>query len=316
MLWFDAGVEQSLAFRARVSAVAKTMPGNATCHSCGMLDMAIPAVSWMGNEAGNMPYPNWGASSTSCSNFTGQRYGDPFGKRYCPAHSDAVLREHYWFWDEHMSAPSSTAALLGKYLSSVGRGANMILNIAPNPNGTLPAGDMPAYEALGKAISALYAHPLAVVDTPQLDSSNAVVWTPAAGGAVNISRGGLELMENIVDGQVIAKVCAVLKEGSSDKGTYISHVPSPHSMACGGGMRRALGPTLGSGLSGCRPSATGASMSFQRLSRPRPSACKFLTLTGRLNLPALPSMTGLGPSSTACGVGMLESRLSSDGEST
>ena len=59
-----------------------------------------------------------------------------------PAHCDAVLRRHFWFWASssyNSSANLNTAAqLLGMHLTSVGRGCNMVLDMSPTPT-VIPA---------------------------------------------------------------------------------------------------------------------------------------------------------------------------------
>ena len=59
-----------------------------------------------------------------------------------PAHCDAVLRRHFWFWaasSYNSSANLNTAAqLLGMHLTSVGRGCNMVLDMSPTPT-VIPA---------------------------------------------------------------------------------------------------------------------------------------------------------------------------------
>ena len=59
-----------------------------------------------------MPYPNWGAGSMNCDDTYS---GIPYGVRYCPAHCDAVLREHIWFWQENPPPISSITSLVSKY---------------------------------------------------------------------------------------------------------------------------------------------------------------------------------------------------------
>eukprot|EP01083_Nonionella_stella_P132269 402074_1 len=142
-IWFDAGVQQSTAFIDFVqSFVVHTLGPNATCHSCENFgDTRISQVQWMGNEQGVMPYPNWCANGINC----GPPEGNPYGVRWCASHCDIVLREHIWFWEPNPPPVSSVTTLVTKYLTSIGRGCNMILDMAPNRTGLLMEEDVQTY---------------------------------------------------------------------------------------------------------------------------------------------------------------------------
>ena len=66
------------------------------------------------------------------------------------------------FWQEESAAHlKSPQALLSNYLTSVGRAANLILNMAPDDTGAVPEVDMQRYAQLGNDIKALFSKPLA-----------------------------------------------------------------------------------------------------------------------------------------------------------
>ncbi len=78
-------------------------------------------------------------------------------RRRCPP-----LRHPPRFWQpDTEGALKSTQLLLSNYLTSVGRSANLILNMAPDATGAVPAVDAQRYKELGAAIQCLSAHPLA-----------------------------------------------------------------------------------------------------------------------------------------------------------
>lgn len=121
-----------------------------------------------------------------------------------------MLSEHFWFFapDEpnHIRA---TCALVGVYLTSVGRATNLILNIAPDQTGAVPARDAAAYAALGAAIACLFSAPLGEFTGVALDATSGaaeVTWpapVPSRGGEFNLS---LVLQEDMaVTGQRIAE---------------------------------------------------------------------------------------------------------------
>ena len=129
-----------------VDFVAKQLPSTATCHSCGNMP-DVHAVSWMGNEETRMSYPMWNANTETLDYLGsgGKPFGVPNGSRWVPAHCDAVLRRHFWFWAENYNSTSnlkSAEQLLGMHLTSVGRGCNMILDMSPTPTGLLQENDL------------------------------------------------------------------------------------------------------------------------------------------------------------------------------
>ena len=157
---FDGGVRQAPPFVQRMNDFVHTkLPGKAWCHSCTMGNVAasmndVSAVSWMGNEGTVMPYPLYNANDQAGTH-TGQRslgqsasFGVANGTRWMPAHCDAVLRRHFWFWSTtyNQSANLNTPQdLLGMHLTSVGRGCNMVLDMSPTPTGLLQANDVATY---------------------------------------------------------------------------------------------------------------------------------------------------------------------------
>jgi hypothetical protein len=160
-LWFDGGTGPSNGTAAKV--VREVAP-RAICHSCEPFTQN-PAnasegygVRWMGNEGARMPLPSWGASTGGQS---GAYNGDPRGLTFQPPSCDAVLREHYWFWQPQTEQyAKSTKALVNNYLTSVGRAANLILNIAPDDSGAVPASDVLRYAEMGAAIECLFGSPV------------------------------------------------------------------------------------------------------------------------------------------------------------
>ena len=121
-IWFDAGVRQSDAFVQRVNDfVAKQLPSTATCHSCGNMP-DVHAVSWMGNEETRMSYPMWNANTDTLDYLgsQGKPFGIPDGTRWVPAHCDAVLRRHFWFWADNYNS-SANLNTVGCLLRETGR---------------------------------------------------------------------------------------------------------------------------------------------------------------------------------------------------
>ena len=85
----------------------------------------------------------WNANDeiASFNGMGGHGYGIPNGNRWVPAHCDAVLRRHYWFWAQEgwgSDADLNNASkLLQMHLTSIGRGCNMVLDMSPDTTGLL-----------------------------------------------------------------------------------------------------------------------------------------------------------------------------------
>lgn len=153
-----------------------------------------------------MPYPVWNANDGDCShNGLGSHgYGIPDGTRWCPAHCDAVLRRHFWFWNNenyNETTNLNTAPdLLSMHLTSVGRGCNMILDMSPTPTGLLEKIDSATYAAFGTGLQSLYTESI-VGNVTGVAGVNTISWEAGSGGSVD--RGALELREDLTTGQAV-----------------------------------------------------------------------------------------------------------------
>jgi alpha-L-fucosidase len=106
-------------------------------------------IRWVGNEAGTAPEENWNVVD---------RHGY---LRWRPGEADTPLRERHWFWhpnDEKSLKPLSK--LLDIYHKTVGRGAQLVLGLAPDSRGLLPEVDAARLREFGEAIRRIYGRPL------------------------------------------------------------------------------------------------------------------------------------------------------------
>ncbi len=96
---------------------------------------------WVGNEAGIVDYENWNVID---------RHGY---RRWRPVEADTPLRSKHWFWhpDDEVSL-KSLDALLDTYDKTVGRGAQLMLGVAPDNRGLLPDSDVRRLEEFGAAL--------------------------------------------------------------------------------------------------------------------------------------------------------------------
>jgi alpha-L-fucosidase len=132
---------------------------------------------WVGTESGRVPYENWNVID---------RHGY---LRWRPVEADTPLRKEHWFWHPNdESSLKSLDELLTTYDETVGRGAQLMLGLAPDRRGLLPDSDVARLEELGKALRARSAHNLALNHAPvpaevaaALDGDPDTFWSAPAG---------------------------------------------------------------------------------------------------------------------------------------
>ncbi|MGB3007462.1 MAG: alpha-L-fucosidase [Chitinophagaceae bacterium] len=116
-----------------------------------------PDIRWVGNENGFAGNTNWnfldtagykrgaGAPSTDTLN-----RGNYNGKLWIPAECDVSIRPG-WFWHENENDKvKSPEKLFELYLKSVGRGANLLLNVPPDRRGLIHENDAAALTGFKK----------------------------------------------------------------------------------------------------------------------------------------------------------------------
>jgi alpha-L-fucosidase len=102
-------------------------------------------LRWVGNEAGRVTYENWNVV-------------DRAGYlRWRPVEADTPLRKLHWFWHPNdETSLKSVDELIEDYDMTVGRGAEMMLGIAPDKNGHVPDADVTRLNEFGEAIRKRY----------------------------------------------------------------------------------------------------------------------------------------------------------------
>jgi len=118
-----------------------------------------PDVRWVGNERGIAGDPCWAAYDPVGSDGgvagvgnvrerdspTGTRHGS----HWLPAECDVSIRPG-WFWHSRENDKVKTPQqLIDLYYQSVGRGANLLLNVPPNRDGLLSPEDIASLKAFG-----------------------------------------------------------------------------------------------------------------------------------------------------------------------
>jgi alpha-L-fucosidase len=165
---------------------------------------------WVGNEAGTVNYENWNVID---------RHGY---RRWRPVEADTPLRKMHWFWHPNDEASlKSVSELLDTYDKTVGRGAQLMLGLAPDRRGLLPESDVARLEEFGKALRSRAEKNLAArhaAATPEisaaLDNDPETFWSAPTGShhgviEVNFDKGmtfdHALTMEWLNDGQHVQK---------------------------------------------------------------------------------------------------------------
>lgn len=174
-IWFDGGAGSPSRGAPDVLPIVKKYQPNALFYH----NEQLAEARWGGSEDGTVGYPCWAtfpypstgagehvSKEVSANQYALLKNGDPNGKYWMPAMSDAPLRgnnnRHEWFWepgDEETVFPLEN--LIDMYYRSVGRNSTLVLGLTPDNTGLLPKGDVARLAEFGKEIKRRFAEPLA-----------------------------------------------------------------------------------------------------------------------------------------------------------
>lgn len=127
------------------------------------------------------------------------------GNEFRPPFCDTVIREHDWFWKPNTTRKvKTTRTLVSEYLTSVGRGCHIILNLNPNPDGLIEEEDMEAYKGFGEAVKLLYKDLAFKIKTPKLKVG--VVKVFSLPKLLSSDNGSVVIMEDVAKfGQLVSE---------------------------------------------------------------------------------------------------------------
>jgi alpha-L-fucosidase len=128
---------------------------------------AGPGVRWVGNERGVAGETNWNtitadtlyAGKAGIENLLGT--GSPDGKNWIPAEVDVSIRPGWFYHANEDSLVKSAEKLFDIYLTSVGRGSLLLLNVPPDKRGLFHENDVKSLKGFRAMLDREFAKDLA-----------------------------------------------------------------------------------------------------------------------------------------------------------
>lgn len=121
-------------------------------------------IRWIGNEDGYAPEPLWNAlpRADAATGVATAKEGRPGGDAWLPLEVDVSIRRPNWFWStKNADRLLSLDQLLQIYYRSVGRGAQLLLNLPPATDGRIPDADATRAREFGAEIRRRFGKPAA-----------------------------------------------------------------------------------------------------------------------------------------------------------
>ncbi|WP_416865500.1 MAG: alpha-L-fucosidase [Imperialibacter sp.] len=153
---------------------------------------AGPSIRWVGNERGLAGDTNWNTISNDTL-YAGQagitdllNTGHAEGQQWIPAEVDVSSRPGWFYHAKEDSLVKTPEKLFEIYLTSVGRGSNLLLNIPPDRRGLVHENDVAALQGWKKLLEEAFSTNLALNAKA---SASTVRGEADAYGAANLTDG-------------------------------------------------------------------------------------------------------------------------------
>ena len=191
-LWFDGAGSDGRSYDwDRVAAVIDEHQPEAM-----IFNMGHPTIRWVGNEDGLASDPvNYVVDTTDNDQYTNSAT-ELSSAAYLPPECDVSIRRG-WFWNAE-DEPKSVEHLLAIYYRSVGLGANLLLNLAPDRRGRIPEEDRRMVDAWRKDLDRRFSGRIDAVVVQ--DGEGASLILPQRTKFTHV-----ELVEDLAQGQRISQ---------------------------------------------------------------------------------------------------------------
>ena len=200
-----------------------------------MFSDAGPDVRWVGNERGVAFETSWNPINLAGlypghPDYTKVAAGRPDGTDWVPPEVDVSIRPGWFYHPAEDDKVKTVAKLVEIYEQSVGRGANLLLNIPPDRRGLIPEIDAARLREFGRVVANTYRTDLAASATVRASDT-------CSGGAGFTATRVLEWPAPIRAGRIVLQ--EVIALGQRVEGWSV------HADAGGGWKAIAQGTTIG-----------------------------------------------------------------------
>ncbi|MDR6882046.1 alpha-L-fucosidase [Bacillus sp. 3255] len=227
ILWFDGcGSEGHEYDWPRIIGEIRRMQPNVL-----IFNMGDPDFRWVGNEDGIAPIPCWNVVDSTEFSILSEHKESLNEQLWLPAECDVQLRANWFYSDADEHLVKSVEELMGLYYHSVGRGANLLLNIGPDRNGRLPVKDTQRVLEFGAEIRRRFDRPVGTLaQCSRMD--NTWIYVPEEPHLLD----HVVLQEDLADGEKVRRFTITIMTKKTGKpvtvyeGRHIGHkaiIPIP-----------------------------------------------------------------------------------------
>jgi len=120
-----------------------------------------PGVRWSGSEQGWAPYPLWNNIAPGDGL---KHWVNPGHAGWIPAEANLHTRRN-WFWTPGSDTTlRSIPFMKNVYLESIGRGANLLINMTPDTTGLIPETEVSRLSEFGKLLESTFDNPVGMTN--------------------------------------------------------------------------------------------------------------------------------------------------------
>lgn len=182
-VWFDGAVSEEFKgkqiydWEAYIATVRKHQPNAVIFSDAG------PDIRWVGNERGFANEENWGTLNRNdyfpgTPRYLELRSGNKNGTHWLPAEADVSIRPGWYYHKNQDEQVKSPEYLEWIYYHSVGRNANLLLNLPVDRRGLVHENDARALMGLRKMLDATFSNNLAAGARVVASQSRSAAFSP------------------------------------------------------------------------------------------------------------------------------------------
>lgn len=182
-VWFDGAVSEEFKgkqiydWEAYIATVRKHQPNAVIFSDAG------PDIRWVGNERGFANEENWNTLNRNdyfpgTPRYLELRSGNKNGTHWLPAEADVSIRPGWYYHKDQDDQVKSPEYLEWIYYHSVGRNANLLLNLPVDRRGLVHENDARALMGLRKMLDVTFANNLAARAKASTSAQRGTGFTP------------------------------------------------------------------------------------------------------------------------------------------